>query len=571
MFKKILLFFMAILVAFQPLVSAASDLNGAFSNLLGPGGAVSVNKPGNYQSGARNSFVAGGLEMRIPRASSAPQLFSVTAPRVSAGCNGISATFGGFSFISGAEFESMLKSIASGAALGFVSMMVMKVMCPPCEAVVQFLKNAAQAAARLSIDSCKWGQDLANQFQKGDISIGDPVSICGSSTTASGASTDWLASMSSVCKSVQGAVDTIKDMNKDAASTPEGLSALKCEMGGVGNTTWSRLTAFDYEGGTSAPKDSDAYKRKLLLLNLLGSTMNAEGTNDKVGCELVPGEGPVYVEPGSTKGQLCTPKLSPQDAVGLFMCGSPSTLVSSSQRVKEYCSTFFENASSSAAAGGSYSSMALKENVYYTCSSGNAADDAANCPVMVLTDSSAIVTGQGFLVHINDLLHKGVKAIVDNTAMPDDVIRLVQVAPFPLYQAINAAAVYPAAADDLLDSMSILVAEQAAVSFMDDTLRLQGRKGGGKLGCMSEKQASVILDTVSAMRAGNKARTQQMAQNITIQEALSEQIRQINLSIQKQVMSADMLSSGHYAESVGKALGPNISKGSDTGTATPAN
>lgn len=563
MFKKILTFFMAILVAFQPLVAGATDLNAAFGNLLGPGSAVSVNKPGGYQSGARNSFVAGGLEMRVPRPSTSPQLFSVTPPRITAGCNGISAHFGGFSFISGAEFEKMLKNIASGAALGFVSMMVMKVMCPPCEAVVQFLKSAAQAAARLSKDSCQWGQEMAQKFHSGDISVGSPVNICGATASGEGGSNDWLSAMSSACKSTVDAVNTLKEMNSDTTKTKEGESDLDCKIGG-GNTAWQRLTAFDTSGTSSAIGASDDYRRKLLLLNLLGTTINYSVSEKGAGCYTAPG---LFQETSNENPSVyCPPTLSPQDAVGLFLCGSPDSLTGQSGksiRVAEYCKSFFENTKSSAEMGGSFAG--LKDVQVYACADNN----FAGCTKLNLESSNVILAGEGFLVRVNDLLRQGVAAVRNDTEMPADVIKLMQVAPYPLYQAINAAAVYPAAADDLLDSMSILVAEQAAVAYLDDTLRLQGRPGSKPQGCMTSEQATRILETVGQMRAGNKARVMQMGQNMAIQEALSEQIRQINMTIQKQVMSQDMLATGRYAEQIGRSLNPNVAKGS-SGASAPA-
>jgi len=566
MFKKIMTFFMALLVVMQPVVASATDLDAAFGNLLGPGAVASVNKPGAYQSGARNSFVAGGLEMRVPRASGMPQLFSVTPPRVSAGCNGISATFGGFSFISGAEFEQSLKSIASGAALGFVSMMVMKTMCPPCEAVVQFLKTAAQAAARLSKDSCQWGQDMAAKFMDGSSTTSNTREVCGATISDNGSSSDFLAAMGDACKSVNSAVNAIVGANPDAASNPDTKAALLCTIG-AGNNTWQRLASFDSDGANASAtsRNSDGYRRKLLLLNLLGAELGAAEDGAKAPyCETEDGpDSPDEVK----KTVWCKPRLNPQDAMGLFMCGdrnAAGTSTTDSKRVADYCKSFYENATSSSTTGGSLG--AIKNSKVYDCK-----DSPAACNQLELVDASVIVQGQGFLIHVNNVLRMGVQAVRDDTPMPDDVIRLMQVAPYPLYQAINAAAVYPSAADDLVDSMSILVAEQAAVAYLDDVLRMSGRNTSKGKSCVSPKQATQILDTVASIRAGNKARLLQLAQNISVQEALSEQIRQVNLAIQKQVMSADMLATGGYAQAVGKALSPNVSKGpAGSPTAAPS-
>jgi hypothetical protein len=569
MFKKILTFFLALFVAAQPLVAAAGDLDAAFGNLLGPGAAVAVNNPGHYQSGARNSFVAGGLEMRVPHASSSPQLFSVTPPNVTAGCNGISAHFGGFSFISGQEFEQMLKSIASGAALGFVSMMVMKTMCPPCEAVVQFLKTAAQQAARLSKDSCQWGQELAQKYMAGDSSGGDPISVCGTTISGSGTSSDFLKATNEGCKSVVSAVDALKGENSATASSPDGKALLQCEtQAGSGNATWRRLSAFDASGTTTAEKGTDAYKRKLLLLNLLGAELGQDGSDSEVSYET---EGGTITLGEKKPHDYATPRLSPENAVALFMCGTPGAATTTStgaaqSRVAEYCASFYANKTSGATTGGALSDLSATK--VYACD-----DEAATCQVLKLKDANTVLAGgTGFLVNVNSLLQQGVDAVRTNNKMPDDVIRLMQVAPYPLYQAINAAAVYPAAADDLIDSMSILVAEQAAVAYLDDALRLPGGPNAAGKGCLSQPQAEQILKAVGTMRAANKSRKVEIGQNITMQEALTEQIRQINLTIQKQVMTQDMLATGRYAQSVNNALAPNVSKDSTTaasGSTTP--
>lgn len=566
MSKNLLMVALVTSLAFQPTMASAMDLDDAFTNLLTPGGTVSVNAPGQYQSGARNSFVAGGMEMRVPKSNSSPQLFSVTPPRISAGCNGISAHFGGFSFISGAEFEQMLKSIASGAALGFVSMMTMKTLCPPCEAVVQFLKTAAQQAARLSKDSCQWGRELASKFMSGDATQSNTMEVCGSTLSTNGTSSDYLSLMNGIngaCGSLTKAVDALVGENAAANSSPDAKAQLQCSVG-VGNVTWQRLKAFDVSGAAGAiTADDTGYRRKLLLLNMLGAQLSKGGSNDVVQCETYDGGEPIApTENEPTK--FCAPTLRPADVVGLFMCGTPvggKPPGTSSNRVIDYCRTFYEAANNSPT--GSYANLASQR--VYKCSG-----DLATCNNLAMSDTSVIVQGEGFLTQINKTLLQGVDAVRRNEKMPDNVLKLMQVAPYPLYQAINAAAVYPSAAEDLIDAMSILVAEQTTISYLDDALRLEGRASSGAAGCLSDAQARTILEAVSTMRAANRARLQQLAQNITVQETLSEQIRTINLAIQRQVLNQDMLANGRFGEAVGKALSPNVSKGnSGTPTATP--
>jgi hypothetical protein len=555
---KIFAYLMTFVMAFQPLLAQAADLGSAFDNLLSGGTAVSVNSPGRYQSGARNSFVAGGLDMRVPRGASAPQLFSVTPPRIAAGCNGISAHFGGFSFISGAEFEQLLKSIASGAALGFVSMMVLKNLCPQCEAVVQFLKTMAQQAARLAKDSCQIGQNLARAFLDGASTSGETGSreVCGATISGlTGGDGDYLSAMNNTCTSVTKAVDAMLSANPEAqGNTPEAKAKreeLKCVLG-AGNVTWQRLRNFDFEGTTGGSEEG--YKRKLLLMNMLGVELRPSGDEAKpASCPTGGGsENTVSgTEEDPKKVAFCPPKIQPADAVGMFMCGAPTATNvppgDPSARVKEYCATFY--AGSAESAGGSYNS--IKGAKIYTCKE----DDKVGCTQLDLSDASVLIGGVGFLTRINKLLLDGVDAVRKNEPMPTEVLMLMQVAPFPLYQAINAAAVYPSAAADLIDAMSILVAEQAAVAYLDESLRLSGRTGEA-VGCLTPEQGRQILEAVASMRAANRERLKLIAQNINVQQALSEQIRQVNLAIQRQVMSADMLATGTYAQALTRSLTP---------------
>ncbi len=559
MLKKLFTIFLALLIGVQPLAANAADLGGAFSSLLGSGSTATANGPGRYQSGARNSFTAGGLEVRVPRGANNPSLFSVTPPRIIAGCNGISATFGGFSFITGQEFQMMLKQIASGATLGFVAMLTLKTLCPQCEAVVQFLKTAAQAAAKLSRDSCAMGEQLAATMMKEwgmGGSAGDSQSVCGTTISSTNGSKDFLESINGACNSITKAVDAlIKDSPKspECQANPTGDKckaeerAIMCKVGS-GNVTWQRLAAFD-QGGVA---DSDAnYKRRLLLMNLMGAQLAAgekEGTS--VGCETDGGD-PKIVD-NVNKADYCVPKLEPRQTLGLFMCGAPlaGNAVYSEDgavpaQVTKYCSYYYNDMGSSPGAG------SVSKTKIYVCDR----NDRVKCSYLKLTEAGDLFQGEGFLVSIHRLLRKGVEAVRKNEPMPANVIQLMQVAPVPLYQAINAAAVYPAAADELMDSLAALVAEQFAIALFDESLRMGGRSSANT--CLNQESASRILATVAEMSARAGERTKTIGQNMAAQQLLNEQIRQINLTIQRQVLNQDLLANGQFSQSLNKALAPS--------------
>lgn len=558
MFKKLVVYFFAVLMATQPALSQAGGLSGAFDKLLG-GAAVSANAPGHYQSGARNSFSGGGIEIRAPRQASMPQLFSFTPPEISAGCGGISATFGGFSFISGEEFEAMLKSIASGAALGFVSMIAIKSLCPTCEAVIQFLKTAAQQASRLAKDACRWGQEMGAKFMDGSMgSTGGSRSIdyCSKSEADANRGKDNLSIAQTVggaCYTMKSAVDTL--LGENTSGTDEEKAAKACMIAEVGNMTWMRLKVFD------SGKDEQAYQRKLLWMNLMGVQLGY--TPQGASCETDNGGVISFTQSDADKGKseeskneqnqekYCAPRFEPQDTMRLFMCGAdkdgkpagiPDKGKGDYSQVVKYCESFF-------AEGGASGQM--KKSTIYVCEQG--ANDEL-CNNLKLRPYSELGISEGFLVQVMTALYDGVDAVRTDKEMPKRTLELIQIAPFPLYQAINASAVYPAAGKDLMTAMGIMVAEQIAIGHVNQLLRMSGVSTSSAKTCLTATQASKLLESMEAMRDMATNVTKKMADSLAVQQGITQQIRQLNVSIQQQILSQDMLATEAYSRSMNPSM-----------------
>lgn len=568
--KKLLTFVLAATIGLQPFAASATNLGDAFSAITGSGSAVATNAPGRFSSAARGGFTAGGFDVRVPRSANAPQLLSVTPPNVTAGCNGISAHFGGFSFISGREFGELLKQIASGAALGFVSSLVMKTLCPACEAVVQELKSAAQAASRLAKDSCDIGKDFAKDFKNGIGIESDKVSVCAERTADAGVASDTLSAYQDTCKGLWAASEALKGFTskvngKDSPTTNEeerlADSALDKEVP-RGNVTWNGLVQLDSQGmndGASHPANS----RKLMLINMMGAEMAYKDASTQVGCDVSPGVS--WIADANKEGgatTYCGPKANTKLLSALFMCGgaalnsSTASNLDVSNRIKTYCNKLV----------GVPTSPAELEPHLWTCKdSASGSDNYASCNYLKLVPASQVVTGKGLLIEVNQLLREAVRRVragqsfteAGDTASSSgitgkQIVNLVNAAPYPLYQAINAAAVYPAAAEELIDSMSILVAEQYAYAVLDEVLTAEGRTNG--VGSISRAQATQLLDFIGSLRSQGQANLGLIAQNFTVQQALTEQIRMVNIAIQRQVLSQDLLSTGKMAESLNRAV-----------------
>jgi hypothetical protein len=563
----------------QAVPAYAVDLNKAFSSLLGPTSSVKYNEPGRFQSGARTGFTGGGLELRVPRGGTSPALFTVSAPKIDAGCGGISAHFGGFSFISGQELVNMLKQIASGYALGFVTSLVMKTLCPACEAIVQELRAAAQQASRLAKDSCQWGQEAAARFLEG-TGAKSGMNICAQTSSQNGASSDNLGALASICNTENSAVKWLREFNANLASLSSGNADganIKSQAEketldelGKGNVTWRVLSAFDnYRPYSDEPDAIAAYKRKVLLMNIIGATLGAIDDKKSPYCMTADG---TKLSPKPEEQLYCPPPMEMRDGTSgrlaaLFMCGNPDKLADVtgvSPTLINDCKTWIQTVSGTE----------TQKNKLWNCASleGESTRDARLfCNALELVDESQIIDGEGFIIHVNRLLRKAVDRVRTDTPFDADdegkrIIALIQTAPYPLYQAINAAAVYPASAGSLIDSLSILVAEQFAYAMLDDTFRITGRNSSGTK--ISQAQAQQLSEFLRAMRTTFKENRVLMNQSFAIQQAISEQIRQINVALQRQVMTDDLLGANRLAQTMQKAASANITapKSSEGGT-----
>lgn len=558
MLKKLLCLFVALSMLIAPLQASAQDLSGTFSALLG-GGSATVNSPGAFSSQARTGFSAGGVEVRVPKMNgAAPQLLSITPPTISAGCSGISAHFGGFSFISGKEFGDLLKKIASGAALGFVTSLVMKTLCPPCEAIVQELKTAAASAAKYLKDSCQWGQELGAKFREGQTGAPNKTESCATIAADSGLAGDSGSAWSGICHTINEATSVMRSVLPSGTEDEKAASkqVMSCDMG-VGNITWERLKSFDMVSSSASAADAKAsFDRRVLLINIMGAELGKGDDIAAASCEDGAGtystsdaastNNPSAVNNDST--HFCKPPADTKLLTGLFLCGAPDlngaiASSSASTRVKKYCSSFFGNAATLAAAP-------VK---VWTC------DTDTDCLNLRLVDASTVTPGKGFMVAVNDLLLEAVARVKASAGFDDDVgrkiIQLIQVAPYPLYQAINAAAVYPSAGTDLMDSLSILVGEQFAYSMLDEMLKLSSRNSNSMCR-LSALQSGKMLDFITTLRSENQSRQELIGQNFAIQQGITRQIQEINQAIQQQTMSEDLLGATRMSQSINNAVTP---------------
>ena len=150
----IILFFCLLLVFASPARANLNDeLNSAFTDMINvtPGGA--------YDTQRRGVISGGSISMRNKIVH--PNLISWVPPEINGGCGGIDLFAGSFSFINGAQFTQLSRSIAQ-AAVGYAFELAIEGMCPTCAQVISKLQSEVAKINSLMRNSCetaKWAVD----------------------------------------------------------------------------------------------------------------------------------------------------------------------------------------------------------------------------------------------------------------------------------------------------------------------------------------------------------------------------------------------------------------------------
>ncbi|NOU43848.1 MAG: conjugal transfer protein TraH [Methyloglobulus sp.] len=148
-FLMLLLFF----IALPAKANLDQELQSAFSSMINvtPGGA--------YETQRRGVITGGSIAMRNNIMN--PNLISFVPPSVKGGCNGIDLFAGSFSFINGAQFTQLMRSVAQ-AAIGYAFMLAIEGMCPTCAQIMSKLQGEVGKLNSLMRNSCEFAKGMVN-------------------------------------------------------------------------------------------------------------------------------------------------------------------------------------------------------------------------------------------------------------------------------------------------------------------------------------------------------------------------------------------------------------------------
>jgi conjugative transfer pilus assembly protein TraH len=124
-----------------------------------------VTGPDNFQTQKRNYATFGSMSARWP--TQADPLVTISQPRFKAGCGGIDAYLGGFSFMEYDYLVQKLQRIMGPAAAAFAFDIALNTLCEPCANAIKAFEAIVDRLNQLQIDDCKAAKVVAASIVDG--------------------------------------------------------------------------------------------------------------------------------------------------------------------------------------------------------------------------------------------------------------------------------------------------------------------------------------------------------------------------------------------------------------------
>ena len=157
-------------------------------NRFWQGAAVNTTGPTAFQGQASGHWTLGNLYLRSPVRSE--PIATVNLPSFRAGCGGIDAFAGAFSFIDSDQLVAFARAIAQNAA-GFAFELALETISPVIAETMSKLRALAQWANNRNVNSCETAQALVGAvWSKNDRAS---AAICAAIGTSQGIFSDYAA------------------------------------------------------------------------------------------------------------------------------------------------------------------------------------------------------------------------------------------------------------------------------------------------------------------------------------------------------------------------------------------
>ncbi|EKB5322652.1 conjugal transfer protein TraH [Salmonella enterica] len=197
----------AVMLALSPqsFADVNNDMNQFFNKL---GFASNTTQPAVWQGQAAGYATGGSLYARTQVKNI--QLVSMTLPDINAGCGGIDAYLGSFSFINGEQLQRFVKQIMSNAA-GYFFDLALQTTVPEIKTAKDFLQKMASDINSMNLSSCQAAQGIVGGlFPRTQVS---QQKVCQDIAGESNIFADWAASRQGC--TVGGDSDKVRDKASD--------------------------------------------------------------------------------------------------------------------------------------------------------------------------------------------------------------------------------------------------------------------------------------------------------------------------------------------------------------------
>ena len=165
-------------------------------------------QPGVWQGQAAGYAYGGSLYARTQVKN--VQLISMTLPDINAGCGGIDAYLGSFSFINSEQLQRFVKQIMSNAA-GYFFDLALQTTVPEIKTAKDFLQKMASDINSMNLSSCQAAQGIiGGLFPRTQVS---QQKVCQDIAGESNIFADWAASRQGC--TVGGKSDSVRDKASD--------------------------------------------------------------------------------------------------------------------------------------------------------------------------------------------------------------------------------------------------------------------------------------------------------------------------------------------------------------------
>ena len=177
----------AVSIALFGAAPASADVLSEMTNFW-RGAAVNTTGPTAFQGQASGHWTLGNLYLRAPVRSE--QIATVNLPNFRAGCGGIDAFAGAFSFINSDQLIAFGRAVAQNAA-GFAFELALETISPVIAETMAKLRALAQWINDRNLNSCETAQALVGAvWSKNDRASG---AICAAIGTSQGIFSDYAA------------------------------------------------------------------------------------------------------------------------------------------------------------------------------------------------------------------------------------------------------------------------------------------------------------------------------------------------------------------------------------------